>query len=82
MIKNREKMVHVPAPKVNSIDTTGAGDIYSAGFLFGQVRSLDLEKSGQIGTLLASKVIQVMGPKLPDEIWKELQPEIGEILNP
>jgi len=79
LIRKGNGAVHVPAPRVKSIDTTGAGDIYAAGFLYGLAHSLDLEKSGMIGTLLASRVIQVMGPKLPEEVWREVVGEIGAV---
>ncbi|MGC9342252.1 MAG: adenosine kinase [Bacteroidales bacterium] len=77
LIKRGNEMVEVPAHKVESIDTTGAGDIYAAGFLYGQVMSMSLEQSARIGTLLASRVIGIMGPKLDEKAWVELKREIG-----
>lgn len=77
LIKKGNERVEVPALKVKSIDTTGAGDIYAAGFLYGQVNSMSLEKSARIGTLLASRVIGVMGPKLEESAWVELRGEIA-----
>jgi sugar/nucleoside kinase (ribokinase family) len=54
---------------VNSVDTTGAGDLYASGFLFGLVNGYDLEKCGKIGAILAGKVIEVIGPKIDAEGW-------------
>lgn len=62
----------VPALKVNCVDTTGAGDLYASGFLYGLIKGLSLTECGQIGTLLAGNVIQVMGPKMDDTKWEEL----------
>ncbi len=55
--------------KANSIDTTGAGDLYASGFLYGMMNNQPLETCGRIGAILAGKVIEVMGPKIPDEDW-------------
>lgn len=80
LIKSKNEVIHVPARKVNSIDTTGAGDIYAAGFIYGLSRNLALEKCGQIGTLLASRVIQVIGPKIEDNDWISIKKEINVII--
>lgn len=66
--------------KVTSVDTTGAGDFYAAGFLFGQSRGLSLDKCGKIGSLLASKVVEVIGAKIPDSNWKSIRNEIKKII--
>lgn len=80
IIKQGSDEVHVPAPLINSIDTTGAGDIYASGFLYGQSKGLSLKKCGQLGTLLASEVIQVIGPKLDNEAWKRILEKTNEII--
>lgn len=71
-IKRSEEKVFVPALKVDCMDTTGAGDLYASGFLYGLINSKSLKESGEIGTLLAGNVIQVMGPKMNDDKWNEL----------
>ncbi|MFW5820861.1 MAG: adenosine kinase [Bacteroidota bacterium] len=81
LIKKGDEQVNVPALMVDSIDTTGAGDIYASGFLYGQAKGLSLEKSASIGTLLASEVIQIMGPKLEKTHWEELKEKIRNIEN-
>jgi sugar/nucleoside kinase (ribokinase family) len=62
-----------------SIDTTGAGDMYAAGFLYGMVQGLTSDKCGQISALLAGKVIEVMGAKLPAASWKQINALVKEI---
>ena len=44
-----------------AIDTTGAGDSYAAGFLYGYCNNWSLENSGNLGSLLASKVVEKKG---------------------
>lgn len=54
----------VPARAVAElIDTTGAGDAYAAGFLYGLARGLPLPRCAEIGSLAASEVISHMGPR-------------------
>lgn len=62
--------------KANCIDTTGAGDIYASGFLFGLANNLPIDVCGRIGTILATKVVEVIGPKLSDNQWIEAKIEI------
>ena len=69
--------MHVDALLVdNVIDTTGAGDYFAAGFLYGLTCGYPLEKCGTIGSLLASNVIQVIGTTLPKEKWDEIKLKI------
>jgi Sugar kinases, ribokinase family len=51
------------------IDTTGAGDLYAAGFIYGLTKGLSLAQCGHIGALLAGKVIEVVGAKIPANSW-------------
>jgi sugar/nucleoside kinase (ribokinase family) len=70
---------HIGIIPVDSIDTTGAGDLYASGFLYGLVNGYDLEKCGKIGAILAGKVIEVIGPKIDEEGWKVVKKMIGEV---
>ena len=72
LIKRGDENISVPAHVVNCIDTTGAGDLYAAGFLYGLAKKNDLKIAGEIGTLLAGNVIQVIGPKMNDEHWDRI----------
>lgn len=57
--------IHVPAEKIeNLIDTTGAGDMFAAGFLSKYLKGAPLEDCVKEGVLQASKIIQVMGARL------------------
>jgi sugar/nucleoside kinase (ribokinase family) len=54
-------------PVARVVDTTGAGDLYAAGFLFGLTRGLPLPTCGRIGSLCAAEIISHVGAR----------PEIG-----
>ncbi|HET6559397.1 MAG TPA: adenosine kinase [Prolixibacteraceae bacterium] len=76
VIKTGERLIRIEAIPANSIDTTGAGDIYAAGFLYAMTQDLDLEVAGKIGSLLAANVVEVMGAKIPQQTWERLLPQI------
>jgi sugar/nucleoside kinase (ribokinase family) len=54
----------IPGFPANAIDTTGAGDTFAAGFLYGYCNGWDLDKSGRLGSLYASKIVEKIGVKL------------------
>jgi len=58
------------------IDTTGAGDYYASGFLYAYLNGMTLAQAGKLGSLLAGKVIEVMGATISDEVWKEIIEEV------
>ncbi len=58
------------------VDTTGAGDLYASGFLFGLSRDMSLDKCGQLGGFAASEVIQHIGPR-PEHNLKQAVEQAG-----
>lgn len=62
-----QKIEPVPADKV--VDTTGAGDLWAAGFLYGWSRKLPLEDCARIGSILGSAVVQTQGAELSEAVW-------------
>lgn len=77
MIKQGDTIVNIEPIKANPIDTTGAGDIYASGFLWGYVNNLGFEKAGYAGSLLASTVIEVIGAKFDDKKWEEVKKKLA-----
>jgi len=64
VILNDGKRIAVPAAPIETlVDTTGAGDLFAAGFLFGLARNLSLETCGQLGAVAAAEIIQHMGAR-------------------
>jgi sugar/nucleoside kinase (ribokinase family) len=68
-IKSGNEIVEIGVITVNPVDTTGAGDLYASGFLYGQSMGYSLEKCGTTGALLAGNVIEVIGSKMGAERW-------------
>ncbi len=76
LIGRGKERIAVPARNVNSVDTTGAGDLYASGFLYGLSSGLPLKTCGEIGTLLAANVIEVIGAKMTESTWEKIRREI------
>ena len=57
LIYHNNELVKIDPFQVNVVDTTGAGDSYAAGLLYGYCQGWNLEKAGKLGSLFASKVI-------------------------
>jgi ribokinase len=55
--------LEIPAFKVEVVDTTGAGDAFNAGFLYGYLKGKDLEECGKLGNYVASLCIQKVGAR-------------------
>lgn len=64
VIVTADEIVPVEAHQVpKRIDTTGAGDLYAAGFLFGLTQGRSLHDSGRLGSIAAAAVIGHIGPR-------------------
>jgi sugar/nucleoside kinase (ribokinase family) len=64
VIVSHGETVAVPAePVAKVVDTTGAGDLYAAGFLFGLTHGKDLATAGRLGSLAAAEVISHVGAR-------------------
>ena len=60
---NGEKIIIDPYP-TKAVDTVGAGDTFAGAFLYGITNGLSLKKSGELASLLSSKVVSKIGPRL------------------
>jgi len=71
--------VKVWANTVDAIDTTGAGDLWQAGFLFGFLQGKTLATCGEYGSVLGAEVVQVMGAAIPEDRWDVIVEEFKKI---
>jgi sugar/nucleoside kinase (ribokinase family) len=78
-IKRGEEVIKVETINVKSLDTTGAGDLYAAGFLYGLCLDEDLDKCGAYGSILAGNVIEVVGPKMDKERWSRIFKQVETV---
>jgi len=68
----KDEIFRIEAVDAKAIDTTGAGDLWASGFLYGYLNDWPLEKCGELASAVASEVIQVMGPVIPDAGYERL----------
>lgn len=78
--KGTEVIQLLSCPVDNVLDTTGAGDFYAAGFMYGLTCGYSLEKCVQISTILATAVIQEVGTTLSAKKWDEIKLNIESLL--
>ena len=65
MIIHKDSHIHIKAQQIEKlVDTTGAGDLFAAGFLHGNINNLDTAESLDKGREMSSRVIQQIGARL------------------
>lgn len=63
-----------------AIDATGAGDTYAAGFLYAHSLGMPLKVCGQVGSIIAAKVVEVIGTKIDIPRWRAAKEEIRALI--
>lgn len=63
IVSERGNIFSIPTGKTNAIDTTGAGDLFAAGFLYGMTKKKNITICGQMGNLAASEIISHVGAR-------------------
>lgn len=66
-------VTHVKAGPAKAIDTTGAGDLWASGFIYGYMNGWDMERSGNLGSIVSNEVVQVMGAQISEEGWARIK---------
>ena len=61
------------------VDTTGAGDAWAAGFLYGYLRGYALPAAGAIGSLLGAECVQHLGATIPEMHWPRLRTQVAAL---
>ena len=72
IISHNGKIYNIPVHgSVNPVDTTGAGDVYAAGFIYGLCKNLSIEECGRIASILAGEIISQIGAQFTTENMKK-----------
>jgi sugar/nucleoside kinase (ribokinase family) len=73
IVQGGERIKHAATLVNDIVDTTGAGDAYCAGFLFGWANDLSLEQCARYGTYCATRVIQQLGARIEPGLIDDLE---------
>ncbi|HRJ47484.1 MAG TPA: adenosine kinase [Opitutaceae bacterium] len=77
--KELHRIAPVRAPRV--IDTTGAGDSWAAGFLFGHLSGSPIATAGAIGSVMGCETVQHLGAAIPDVHWPRVRTQVNALLS-
>ena len=80
MVKQGDEYHYIPAWPAATIDATGAGDTYAAGFLYAHSLGMPLKVCGEIGSIIAAKVVEVIGTKIDVPRWRAAKSEIRDLI--
>jgi len=80
LIRHDHDRYRVPAYTVHAVDTTGAGDLWAAGFLYGVLSGAAIPAAADIGARVAAEVVKVTGAAIPEAVWMRLRKECGKIV--
>jgi sugar/nucleoside kinase (ribokinase family) len=80
MVKSGDEYHFIEAWPANPVDATGAGDTYAAGFLYAHSLGMPLRVCGEVGSIIAAKVVEVVGTKIDIPRWKAAKKEIRELI--
>jgi sugar/nucleoside kinase (ribokinase family) len=81
LIHRGDENVLVKGRPAKCIDTTGAGDNFAAGFLYGLSEGLELKHAGDIANLLGANVVEVVGTSMDEVRWGSIKKEIKKIIS-
>lgn len=73
-------IIHSPALKVKVVDTTGAGDLFAAGFLHGFLKGYTLEACAVFGNVLGGTVVSVVGAEIQQHQWPDIIKQLSSPL--
>ena len=80
LIFHQGDTVYVDPPRMEVIDTTGAGDAFAAGFLYGISQGKSSLQSGKIAAVMAGSVIAQMGPRIKGHVQEILREKLGDVV--
>ena len=77
LVKSGSEEHEIGIQKVKSIDSTGAGDMYASGFLYGLSSGQSLDTCGEMGSILGAYVTEVIGAKLDESRWEMVREKVS-----
>ena len=80
MVQQGDEYHYIEAWPAATIDATGAGDTYAAGFLYAHSLGLPLKVCGEVGSIIAAKVVEVVGTKIDVPRWRDAKAEIRQLI--
>jgi sugar/nucleoside kinase (ribokinase family) len=81
-IQRGGEKIKIDAATVKLKDTTGAGDLYASGFLYGYAHGEDLVRCGLYGSILAGHVIEIVGARMDSDKWHAARTDVSNITSP
>jgi sugar/nucleoside kinase (ribokinase family) len=81
LVRKGNDIARIEAFPAKCIDTTGAGDLYASGFLYGYASGIDIGRCGHLGSLLAGAVIETTGARIAPGKWPAIKRAAGEIIS-
>ena len=79
-VKSGDETHFIEAWPADTIDATGAGDTYAAGFLYAHALGMPLKVCGEVGSIIAAKVVEVIGTKIDIPRWRAAKEEIRTLI--
>ena len=79
-VRSGSEEYYIPVWPAEAVDATGAGDTYAAGFLYAHSGGMPLEVCGKVGSIIAAKVVEVVGTKIDIPRWRAAKAEIRELM--
>ena len=80
MVKSGDEYHFIDPWPATPIDATGAGDTYAAGFLYAHSLGMPLKVCGEVGSIIAAKVVEVVGTKIDIPRWRAAKEEIRALI--
>lgn len=77
LVQQGDRVIVIDPIPAKVVDTTGAGDMWAAGFLAGYVKGEDLKRCATMGAIVAANIIEVIGAKMDDERWNKIYHSLG-----
>lgn len=79
MVRTGDEQLSCPARDVpRVVDTTAAGDYFSAGFLYAHAAGMNLMECARLGSLLSGHIIEVVGTALSPDVWRDIRATLPE----